>query len=252
MPPLGPAWRLALATFIATTVLVGPAVGGAPASSLRPAPRVAGPLAAPPVALVSAPRPRWRMVPPRSRTDADRTGGAATTGALCGDPTLRGSPLPEIEGQIPGCGVAQPIRLTGAAGIILSQPATIDCKTARTLSSWLREAVRPAIGQRGGGVIGVRVIAHYACRTRNSRPGAKISEHAKGHAIDIAAFQLADGGEIAVLDDWGARRTGRILRRLHDAACGPFGTVLGPGADHFHRDHFHLDTARYRAGSYCR
>jgi len=36
------------------------------------------------------------------------------------------------------------------------------------------------------------------------------------------------------------------------AACGPFGTVLGPESNRFHRDHFHFDTARYRSGSYCR
>jgi hypothetical protein len=39
---------------------------------------------------------------------------------------------------------------------------------------------------------------------------------------------------------------------MHKAACGPFGTVLGPNSNRFHQDHFHFDTARYRSGSYCR
>jgi len=39
---------------------------------------------------------------------------------------------------------------------------------------------------------------------------------------------------------------------MHRAACGPFGTVLGPNADRFHQDHFHFDTARHRSGPYCR
>jgi len=30
------------------------------------------------------------------------------------------------------------------------------------------------------------------------------------------------------------------------------GTVLGPEANRFHRDHFHFDTAEYRSGPYCR
>ncbi len=96
------------------------------------------------------------------------------------------------------------------------------------------------------------VIFGYACRTRNSQPGARISEHAKGRAIDIAAFKLHDGNELSVQDDWGKGRRGRVLRRLHESACGPFGTVLGPKSDRHHQDHFHFDTASYRSGAYCR
>jgi len=44
----------------------------------------------------------------------------------------------------------------------------------------------------------------------------------------------------------------RILREMHSTACGPFGTVLGPEANRFHRENFHFDTARYRSGRYCR
>ena len=45
----------------------------------------------------------------------------------------------------------------------------------------------------------------------------------------------------------------QMLRNLHRAACGPFGTVLGPNANAAHRDHYHFDTARYRSGTaYCR
>ncbi len=112
--------------------------------------------------------------------------------------------------------------------------------------------MRPAVKRRGGGVVSIRVAAHYACRTRNSQPGAKISEHGRGRAIDIAAFTLRNGSTISVLDGWGKRRDGKVLRRMHKAACGPFGTVLGPDANRFHRDHFHFDTARYRSGSYCK
>jgi len=101
-------------------------------------------------------------------------------------------------------------------------------------------------------VTSLKVAAHYACRTRNSRKGARISEHGKGRAIDIAAFRLDNGDEISVLDDWNSSRKGRILRRLHASACGPFGTVLGPDSDRHHQDHFHFDTARHRNGSYCR
>jgi hypothetical protein len=70
--------------------------------------------------------------------------------------------------------------------------------------------------------------------------------------VDVAGIQLENGGEITVLDDWGQGREGRILRQLHEAACGTFGTVLGPESDSYHRDHFHFDVASYRGGAYCR
>jgi hypothetical protein len=110
----------------------------------------------------------------------------------------------------------------------------------------------PTVGRTGGGVANLRVVASYACRTRNSQAGARLSEHARGNAIDIAGIGLADGSELTVLSDWGSGREGRILRQLHAEACGPFGTVLGPNSDRFHRDHFHFDTATYRSGRYCR
>ncbi|MGR3527092.1 MAG: extensin family protein [Paracoccaceae bacterium] len=79
-----------------------------------------------------------------------------------------------------------------------------------------------------------------------------MSEHGRGKAIDVSGYTLRDGTQITVLRDWGAGRNGRALREMHRAACGPFGTVLGPQADRFHLDHFHFDTARHRGGPYCR
>jgi len=35
----------------------------------------------------------------------------------------------------------------------------------------------------------------------------------------------------------------RFLRAVHEAACGPFSTVIGPDGDAHHRDHFHFDLA---------
>ncbi len=148
------------------------------------------------------------------------------------------------------CGVDDAYRVTQAAGVQLSQPATLNRRTAERLNQWLSRKAIPAIGRRGGGLVAIQVPSHYACRTRNSRPGAKLSEHAKGNAIDISAFILADGTRISVLDGWNGDDA-RLLRRLHASACGPFGTVLGPNADVHHRDHFHFDIAEYRSGAYC-
>lgn len=177
---------------------------------------------------------------------------ARQRGAVCGDPDLQGEVVGAVRGRIAGCGIRQAVRLRSVSGIALSQEALADCTTAKALKRWIERGVKPAVGTTGGGVREIRVAAHYACRTRNSQPGARISEHGKGRAIDISAFRLRDGSHITVLGGWDRRREGRILREMHRAACGIFGTVLGPDSDRFHRDHFHFDTARHRGGSFCR
>lgn len=173
-------------------------------------------------------------------------------GRLCGVRGIEGERLQRIPGRLNGCGIDEPVRVTAINGISLSQRPTLNCEAARSLQDWLTGAVVPEVGRRGGGVASVRVIASYSCRTRNNVPGARLSEHATGSAIDIAGIGLADGSEITVLSDWGSGAEGRILRNLHQAACGRFGTVLGPNSDRYHQDHFHFDVASYRSGSYCR
>ena len=77
-------------------------------------------------------------------------------------------------------------------------------------------------------------------------------EHGRGRAIDISGFTLESGTTVSVLKGWRDRSTRKALQRMWKAACGPFRTVLGPDADIYHRDHFHLDVARHRSGRYCR
>lgn len=173
-------------------------------------------------------------------------------GAVCGDRGIRGQAIARIRGRLSACGIANPIKITSVDGVALSTPATLDCTTAKALKQWVRTGAKPAVGGMGGGIKSLRVVAHYACRTRNNQAGAKISEHGKGRAIDIAAINLNNGTSLTVLTDWRSNRKGTALKRMHKAACGPFGTVLGPNANKYHQDHFHFDTARYRNGTYCR
>lgn len=197
-------------------------------------------------ALTQSPRPK-------TRTEAVRQAVAQrAAGSVCGVLDIQGAVADPIKGRIAGCGVAAPVKIQSVAGVRLSTAATMDCTTAKALRRWVQDGVRPAVGTRGGGVKHLRVVGHYSCRTRNHQAGAKISEHGKGRAIDIAGIGLQDGTEISLLRDWGRGRNGTALRQMWQAACGPFGTVLGPEADAFHKDHFHFDTARYRSGSYCR
>jgi hypothetical protein len=204
-----------------------------------------------------SPRPELRPENLRRRNQVVRTGMipvrpklTGETQLLCNSADILGEKIAPIAGRISGCGVQDPVRVRSVAGVALSQPSVMDCRTAMSLRFWVESAAKPVFSRKGG-LAGLKVASHYSCRTRNNQRGAKISEHGKGRAIDISGFQLGNGETVSVLRGWNDNN-GASLRKLHKAACGPFGTVLGPNADRFHRDHFHFDTARYRSGSYCR
>lgn len=172
-------------------------------------------------------------------------------GSVCGVAEIKGQAI----GPVPGngaCGIEQAVRVASVSGVTLAQQPTIDCTTAKALNAWVREGVIPAVGRTGGGVAQLKIIAHYSCRTRNNRAGAKLSEHSFGHAVDVAGVVLKDGTTLTVLDHWSSAKYGKIIKAMHRTACGTFGTVLGPNADRYHQNHLHVDTARYRSGSYCR
>jgi hypothetical protein len=170
-------------------------------------------------------------------------------GSVCGDRAIRGETLPPITGRAKGCGIADPVRVTEVDGVRLSVPITVDCPTAAALKTWVRTALKPAFGRRG--IAELKIAAHYACRTRNNRPGARISEHGRGRAVDISGVLLESGLLIDVLRDYDGK-AGKPLRVAHRKACGIFGTTLGPGSDGYHENHLHFDTARHRNGPYCR
>lgn len=187
-----------------------------------------------------------------TRQTPGRVAQSGQRGQLCGSRGLEGDRLETITGRISGCGIAEPVRLRSVDGIPLTQPATINCTTARALQEWVTDSVVPTVGRTGGGVANIRVIASYSCRTRNSQPGARLSEHSLGNAVDIAGIGLRNGTELTVLGGWRDRSSGPLLQAMHRDACGTFGTVLGPNSDRFHQDHFHFDVASYRGGAYCR
>lgn len=176
----------------------------------------------------------------------------SATGSVCGDPAIKGSAMQSFGRPGSGCGVEDPVKITSVQGIPLTRAATVDCQTAKAFSDWVRAGLKPAMGREGGGVGEIRVVADYSCRNRNNARSGRLSEHAQGRALDIAGIVLKDGTQVSVLKGWGSKAWGAALQKMHKAACGPFGTVLGPNANAFHRDHFHFDTARYRSGTYCR
>jgi len=170
---------------------------------------------------------------------------------LCNNPAILGAPVSDIsEGA---CGIDNPVAVRYVAGVRLSTPATVNCRTANTLAEWVENDAQDAVKKLRSRISEMTVFASYSCRTRNNQRGARLSEHSQGNAIDIGVLTLDNGVELSVEDDWGkSGKEGAAIRALHRSACGPFGTVLGPNSDRFHYNHFHFDTAAYRSGSYCR
>ena len=140
---------------------------------------------------------------------------------------------------------------TGTAGPVEIKPAaTLACPIVSALDRWLADSVQPAARRWFGvPVAEIRQISAYSCRGMNGQPGARISEHAFGNALDIASFVLADGRKITVKDGWrGAPEEQGFLRDVQGAACEQFTTVLAPGSNRFHYDHIHVDLMRRPSG----
>jgi hypothetical protein len=132
----------------------------------------------------------------------------------------------------------------------IKPPATLACPIVSALDRWITDAVQPA-AQRWfrQPVAEIKQISAYSCRGMNGQPGARISEHAFGNALDIASFTLADGRTITVKNGWrGSPEEQGFLRDVQGAACDSFNTVLAPGSNRFHYDHIHVDLMRRASG----
>lgn len=159
--------------------------------------------------------------------------------------------LPSI-GDGGGCGVAWPVRMTHLAKgrITLKNGATLNCAMAEAFASWARnELVPQSRWKYFSGVESITIASSYSCRWVKGRVGGTLSEHGKGNAVDISAITLNNGKEIDVRKPgFFAFREKALLRNTRSEACQYFTTVLGPGYDYDHRDHFHFDLKERRNG----
>jgi hypothetical protein len=116
--------------------------------------------------------------------------------------------------------------------------AILRCPMAESFAAWVRDEVSTQINTLGTTLRGVETYGSYECRGRNGVPDAKLSEHARGNAIDVRALALAGGRRVELTDATVAKS---LREELRDSACRRFTTVLGPGADSHHDSHIHLD-----------
>lgn len=150
------------------------------------------------------------------------------------------------------CGMQQPLKVSAFSngGIGLTSAATLSCPVVATTDKWLAEVVQPAaMNVLGAQVIELRA-GSYSCRAMNNGTATtRTSEHAFGNAVDVFSFRLNDNRVITVKDGWrGSPEEQNFLREVFVGACQHFSTVLGPGADPMHYDHFHIDLARHSKG----
>jgi hypothetical protein len=129
----------------------------------------------------------------------------------------------------------------------------MTCPLARQFARWSRESVQSAADQwLHSRVVRIETFGTYACRTRNSQPGERLSQHAFANAVDVSGFVLADGRHITVEQGWrqGDERVRRFLHQIHQGGCRRFNIGLSPDSDSFHYNHLHFDMGPN--GPYCR
>ncbi len=142
------------------------------------------------------------------------------------------------------CAVADPVSFREIAvpdgpTVEFDTAVTVSCAFALELLDWVRQDLPPILAAEKGKLVKLTSVGGQACRPRNGVPGAFISEHATGNALDLGGLVLQDGRTIRLTEPEGATRT--LREAVQQSACRRFRTVLGPGSDSAHKDHIHLD-----------
>ncbi|WP_137155717.1 extensin family protein [Rhizobium sp. FKL33] len=155
-----------------------------------------------------------------------------------------------------GCGIDRPIMVKSLGkGVPLSPAGEMRCETALNLTRWTQDVVSPFLqkAQPGETLASVNQASAYICRNRNSASSGKISEHARGNAVDIAGFTFKSGKTLTIAPrEEDSTFDGAFQRAIASAACLYFSTVLDPGSDAAHETHLHLDTLARKGGyRYC-
>ena len=152
------------------------------------------------------------------------------------------------------CGAEQVVQYRGSASEIRYNAApVVTCTLALALARFevlLQDEAEHHFNSR---VRRLEQGGTYNCR-KMARFRTMVSEHSYANAIDFRSVTLADGRTIDVLSHFGkldvepATEQGLFLRSVARRAYAEevFSVVLTPFFDALHRDHFHLDMARYR------
>ena len=151
----------------------------------------------------------------------------------------------------PTCGIPYPIKVYGFASNIAMKPAiTLNCQVTYAFAEWVKNELNPSARYRyWSGIKTIIPLGGYSCRRMNSSSRNPWSEHARGNAIDVGKFILNNGKKIDVRKPgfFSFREKG-LLNAVRSESCKYFHTVLGPGSDPHHKDHFHFDLRARKSG----
>jgi len=168
--------------------------------------------------------------------------------------TFKHSSLPVHKERKLVCGAPQVVVYQRGPGHIAYEPSPLlTCPMALALASFERIVQEQASAIYASPVVRVEQLGTYNCREMAAFPGW-VSEHSYANAIDLARFTLRSGVTIDVQRDFDkgagppARKAGMFLRTISQRAYDEdvFSHVLTPFFDDNHRNHFHVDLARYR------
>lgn len=151
---------------------------------------------------------------------------------------------PIREGQ---CGIDHPVKISAIGSVGMKPAATLTCAMALTFAQWTKNELVPSARRRY--FTGVKTIhqgSSYSCRKIADSRGV-LSEHGKGNALDIMRIELNNGKDIDVKKPglFAFRQRG-FLNNVRADGCQYFNTVLGPGYNYDHRNHFHFDIKQRR------
>jgi hypothetical protein len=223
------------------------------------------PASAPTAVSTPAPAPAPAPAPPAGHADLD-----PTNDFVVGPP----APLPECEQRLADagvrfeaarigvgkprdgvtiCGAEQVVRYrSGPGAIAYHKRPLLTCGMALAMADFER-----IVQEEAERILGERVAKIDHLGTYNCREMAKydwVSEHSFANAIDLRNFHLVDGDIVSVLDHFRPREPDAddpktvflrtVARRLFDEHV--FSNVITPYFDELHRNHLHVDLARYR------
>lgn len=140
------------------------------------------------------------------------------------------------------CHIDWPVQVSAIGSVRMKPAATLSCRMAASFARWTKKELVPTARWRYmSGVKTIHQGSSYSCRNIRGSRGTP-SQHSIGNALDVMRIELNNGKDINVRKPgWFAFRQKAFLNTVRKDGCDYFNTVLGPGYNADHADHFHFD-----------
>ncbi len=130
------------------------------------------------------------------------------------------------------CGDPAPVklaRLNGKHPVVFKPAPVVNCRMVKALGDWVRGDLQPLAARHlGAPITTISVMSSYSCRNAYGRKDARLSEHGRANALDIGAFETADGARTDLLAHWGPTERD-IIAQARAAADEDLSAAKGGG-----------------------